>query len=178
MSLRLDHLATHDDVAELDAHLAGCAECRLAWSALQEVSRLFESATWLEPPPDFTGRVMAQVRRRRAPRTLGGMVLLLGASALLCTVAVLPTVRLIVAAWQAVNRSSVLATGAQALGNLVHAGQALLSVALHLIETLILAVPAPLLVLYPVLAGLLALAWVVAVSQAQAGRHTAFSNQT
>jgi predicted anti-sigma-YlaC factor YlaD len=168
MSLRLDNLATPDDLAELDAHLAGCAECRLAWSALQEVTHLFESAAWLEPPADFTERVMARVRHRHTPRTIGGAVLLVGASALLSTVALLPVIGLIVVGWQVVNRPPLLTTTIQTLGDLAATGRALLNLALHLTGALVQAVPAPLVVLYMVVAMLLALAWVVAVSQVQA----------
>ncbi len=169
MSLKLDGLATDDDHAGLNAHLAECADCRLAWSALQEVSSLLASATWLEPPADFTRRVMARVEQRHTPRTIAGAVLLMAASVLVSSLALLPMVALATLVWDMVRQTSVVADGLRTVNDLIYAGGTLLGVVVRLAGTLVESVPAPVLMLYPLMAILLALAWVLALARARAG---------
>src|SRR3972149_9010464 len=70
-----------DQRAQLDAHLAGCAECQSLWDVLGEADRLFEAAPMAAPRPGFTGRFKARLAQQRSrPRTVwGALALGLGA---------------------------------------------------------------------------------------------------
>jgi anti-sigma factor RsiW len=69
---------------ELEAHLAGCAECQGDWAALTEVQRLFKGAPMASPRAGFTGRFQARLAQRRSrPRLVwGALALGLGTVAL------------------------------------------------------------------------------------------------
>src|SRR5690242_7711558 len=45
--------------AEIEAHLAGCAECRAADAEFRRVGESIRALPQLAPPPDFFARVMA-----------------------------------------------------------------------------------------------------------------------
>jgi predicted anti-sigma-YlaC factor YlaD len=70
-----------DQQAELDQHLAECAECRSLWEALAEADRLFKSAPLALPRPGFTGRFKTRLAAQHSrPKTVwGALVLGLGA---------------------------------------------------------------------------------------------------
>lgn len=63
MSLRLDGRLDLPAAACLDAHLAGCAECRARWTALREADSLLRQAARrpATPPLDFAANVMSRV---------------------------------------------------------------------------------------------------------------------
>ena len=79
-----------DQRAQLDAHLAGCAECQSLWDVLGEADRLFEAAPMAAPRPGFTGRFKARLAQQRSrPRTVWG-ALALGLGAVGAAAMVLP----------------------------------------------------------------------------------------
>jgi len=51
--------------AELESHLAGCPECRLALEAERRLSVALTSLSPVEPPPDFEARFWARIARER-----------------------------------------------------------------------------------------------------------------
>ena len=62
MSELLDSRLDANGVGRLREHMAGCADCRTRWYALQHVSSVFQSADVALPPPDFTARVMQRIQ--------------------------------------------------------------------------------------------------------------------
>lgn len=103
MSLMLDGRLTVQERAELEAHLAVCAECRARWAAFQQVDRVLSSAAILAPAPGFVNRFAErwaqqqalQVRRARRERVVAWVgVFAAGAAAL-----ALLTIPALIAAW-------------------------------------------------------------------------------
>ncbi len=82
-------LAAPDD-RRFMAHLDACGHCRAEWRALNAVEQMLASPPSVCPTPGFVDRVEARLVRFEAQRRtlLGGMVLL-GAAAAFCLLAVL-----------------------------------------------------------------------------------------
>src|SRR5687768_4652192 len=47
------------------AHLASCAECRAALERAREIDRMLQARAAPPPPPQFTSRTLARIRRDR-----------------------------------------------------------------------------------------------------------------
>ncbi len=70
-------------------HLGTCLHCRAEWEALNSVERMLASPQMLRPAPGFADRVEARITHYEAQRrTLVGGLILLGAAAALCLLAV------------------------------------------------------------------------------------------
>jgi predicted anti-sigma-YlaC factor YlaD len=81
-------LATRDR-RQLVAHLETCADCRVEWDALNALERLLARPPMASPAPGFASRVEARLVRYEAQRrTLVGGLILLGAAAALCLLAI------------------------------------------------------------------------------------------
>lgn len=79
--------ATHSQ--RLTAHLETCRECRLRWEALNALEVRLASPQMLFPAPGFVERFETRlVRYETQRRTLVGGLILLGAAAALCLLAV------------------------------------------------------------------------------------------
>lgn len=80
MMERIDGEIDATGAAELDAHLAHCVDCRAEGDRLQMLDALFHQAPMARPARGFTGRVVAQLDRRRwlTRLTLGGVALGVG----------------------------------------------------------------------------------------------------
>jgi predicted anti-sigma-YlaC factor YlaD len=66
-SARSDGEATRDEIAEIDAHLAGCPDCRSFVADLERLDRLVRVRP-VEPVPDLVGAVTARSRPARLGR--------------------------------------------------------------------------------------------------------------
>jgi predicted anti-sigma-YlaC factor YlaD len=89
MMQALDGMLPSTDRQRLMAHLDVCPACRDDWEALNAVERMFANPTLLGPAPGFIERVDARIARAEAQRrTLLGGLVLLGAAAALCLLAV------------------------------------------------------------------------------------------
>ena len=74
---------------QLMAHLETCAHCRADWEGLSALERMLANPAMALPAPGFAGRVEARLDRFEAQRrTLVGGLILLGAAAALCLLAV------------------------------------------------------------------------------------------
>jgi predicted anti-sigma-YlaC factor YlaD len=81
-------LATRDH-RRLMAHLETCAGCRVEWEALNALEQMLVCPPMASPAPGFASRVEARLVRYEAQRrTLVGGLILLGAAAALCLMAV------------------------------------------------------------------------------------------
>src|SRR6516164_6598058 len=49
----------------IDAHVQSCPNCRAALEGARTLDRLLRSRPVPKPPPQFTSRIMARVRRQR-----------------------------------------------------------------------------------------------------------------
>jgi hypothetical protein len=89
MMQALDGTLPYPDRQQLMAHLDMCLACRDDWEALNAVEEVFANPTLLGPAPGFVDRVQARIVRAEAQRrTLLGGLVLLGAAAALCLLAV------------------------------------------------------------------------------------------
>jgi predicted anti-sigma-YlaC factor YlaD len=85
----LDGALLASDTRRLMAHLEGCSRCRVEWQALNALEGVLTNAPVRSPEPGFPGRVEARIARFEAQRrTLIGGLILLGAAAALCLMAV------------------------------------------------------------------------------------------
>ena len=85
----LDGTLATTDGQRLMAHLETCRECRAQWEALSALESVLASPPMLFPAPGFVGRFEAHLARCEAQRrTLVGGLILLGAAAALCLLAV------------------------------------------------------------------------------------------
>jgi len=85
----LDGALAASDRQRLMAHVQTCADCRAGWEALGALEGLLASAPLRLPAPGFPGRVDARIARFESQRrTLVGGLILLGAAAALCLLAV------------------------------------------------------------------------------------------
>ncbi len=78
------------EIERVNAHTAGCAECRLAFEAAMVSSRLLRerAEVAVEPSPFFQTRVMAAIRERNAaPEAFGILKLWLSARILITSMA-------------------------------------------------------------------------------------------
>ena len=74
---------------QLMAHLETCADCRAEWKGLNALEQMLANPSMALPAPDFVDRVEARLDRFEAQRrTLVGGLILLGAAAALCLLAV------------------------------------------------------------------------------------------
>jgi len=81
-------LATGDR-QRLLAHLETCADCRGEWEALNTLEHMLANPPLVHPAPGFVSRFEARLARYEAQRrTLVGGLILLGAAAALCLLAV------------------------------------------------------------------------------------------
>jgi hypothetical protein len=81
-------LATRDR-QRLMAHLETCAGCRVEWEALNALEKVLAHPPMASPAPGFASRVEARLVHYEAQRrTLVGGLILLGAAAALCLMAV------------------------------------------------------------------------------------------
>ena len=58
-SARVDEALASDDAAQLDAHLAGCAECRAEWAHFERTVALVRGVEPARAPAGFVDRVLA-----------------------------------------------------------------------------------------------------------------------
>ncbi len=65
LSAWLDGETTSDEAAAVEAHLAGCDECRVEVDDLHRARSAVRGLPWLELPTDLVGRVVVPLRRRR-----------------------------------------------------------------------------------------------------------------
>ena len=85
----LDGALAATDRQRLMAHLETCARCRVDWDALVALDQMLAPAPLVSPPPGFADRVEDRIARFEAQRrTLLGGLILLGAAAALCLIAV------------------------------------------------------------------------------------------
>ena len=85
----LDGALAASDRQRLMAHLETCVDCRVDWETLSVLERLLASPPIQRPAPGFPGRVDARIERFESQRrTLVGGLILLGAAAALCLLAV------------------------------------------------------------------------------------------
>ncbi len=87
MQLALDEALAPPQRAELETHLADCAECAEQWGALIRVTQLLAAEPLAAPRVGFTGRFKARLAQRHSrPKEVWGAFALglgaLGASAL------------------------------------------------------------------------------------------------
>jgi len=54
-----------DDMAAVNAHLAGCADCRAAEAAYRVGGERLRQLPSITPPPDFRAAVFAAIRARK-----------------------------------------------------------------------------------------------------------------
>jgi predicted anti-sigma-YlaC factor YlaD len=85
----LDGVLSDVDQQQLAAHLDTCARCQADWEALQAVERVLAHPAMVAPPAGFAERVQARLVRYESQRrrTLLGGLILLGAAAALCLLA-------------------------------------------------------------------------------------------
>jgi hypothetical protein len=77
------------DHQRLQAHLESCLRCRADWEALNTLDEMLASTPMVFPAPHFVDRVEARLDHFEAQRrTLVGGLMLLGAAAALCLLAV------------------------------------------------------------------------------------------
>lgn len=69
LSAYLDNAVSHDEKAEIEAHLARCGSCRLALGDLERTVGHLKSLPEVEPPPWLTARIMAHVRAAAEPQS-------------------------------------------------------------------------------------------------------------
>ena len=106
MSMALDNLLEGDDQQRLAAHLAACPICEAEWSAMQQVSLMFEDAPMVGPPLGFAVRVERQLdeRSKKRRRVFGGLAVLTSSLSLAgVTVAVLALIVFGVVAWRSLG---------------------------------------------------------------------------
>jgi anti-sigma factor RsiW len=85
----LDGVVTAADQRQLMAHLETCTHCRATWTALNTLEGVFANPRMSVPASGFSERVEARIARFEAQRrTLVGGLILLGAAAALCLLAV------------------------------------------------------------------------------------------
>jgi predicted anti-sigma-YlaC factor YlaD len=85
----LDGALTAPDRQQLKAHMESCAQCRVEWDALNTLDRMLTVSPMMHPTAGFADRVEARLDRFEAQRrTLLGGLILLGAAAALCLLAV------------------------------------------------------------------------------------------
>ncbi len=70
LSNLMDKSLDRGQVPEIEGHLASCSACSEAMERLAECRRLVSGLPAVEPPEDFTSRVMAEVREVANPRGL------------------------------------------------------------------------------------------------------------
>lgn len=81
-----------DQRAQLQEHLAACADCQAAWETLNAAERLLKSAPLAAPQAGFTSRFQARLaaeRRQARPRAVWG-ALVLGSGAVGAAAIMLP----------------------------------------------------------------------------------------
>jgi len=87
----LDETLAESERRQLTAHLYTCTRCRAGWEALNAVERVLTRAPMMHPAPGFPARVEARlIRFETQRRTLIGGLVLLGAAAALCLLALPP----------------------------------------------------------------------------------------
>lgn len=69
MNLALDAELAPPQRAELDSHLAECAECQSLWDALTTAHSLLQAAALAQPRAGFTGRFKARLTQQQRPRS-------------------------------------------------------------------------------------------------------------
>jgi hypothetical protein len=85
----LDGRLAPSDRQRLTAHMEACSQCRADWEALNALEGMLTSPAMAFPAPGFVDRVEARLAHLEAQRrTLVGGLILLGAAAALCLVAV------------------------------------------------------------------------------------------
>lgn len=72
MSLALDHEASAEQMAALQAHLKVCADCAARWLRWQALDARLRAAPMLAAPPQFAERVLARLESRRRQSLWGG----------------------------------------------------------------------------------------------------------
>ena len=86
----LDGVLAASDWRQLMAHLYTCPRCHADWEALNALESLLTRSPMMHPAPEFAARVEARLAKIEAQRrTLIGGLVLLGAAAALCLLAVL-----------------------------------------------------------------------------------------
>jgi anti-sigma factor RsiW len=103
MSLALDGLLDAGDQQRLQTHLAGCAACRATWTAMQQVSTLFEQSPMIGPSLGFAVRVERRLAEKTKKRrqVFGGVAVLTSSLSLAAvTVTVLLVIVLGAVAWR------------------------------------------------------------------------------
>ena len=65
LSAWLDGETTANESASVEAHLAGCSQCRIEVDGIHRARSAVRSLPWLELPSDVMGRVVVPLRRRR-----------------------------------------------------------------------------------------------------------------
>jgi hypothetical protein len=85
----LDGVLSDADQQQLVAHLDTCARCQADWEALQAVERVLAHPVMVAPSEGFAERVQVRLVRYESQRrrTLLGGLILLGAAAILCLLA-------------------------------------------------------------------------------------------
>jgi predicted anti-sigma-YlaC factor YlaD len=85
----LDGVLAAPNRQRLEAHIETCDHCRAEWDALKSLDQILAASPMIQPAPGFAVRVEARWERYEAQRrTLLGGLILLGAAAALCLLAV------------------------------------------------------------------------------------------
>lgn len=122
MSLVLDHEATPDEVARLQAHLALCPACCAVWVEWNALDRRLADAPMMAPSRNLVPAVMARLAERQAPQRrrwwlAPGLLLVWAAAAAALFLAV---ALLIWWGWQhPLEAALVISTAAQLLSGVV-----------------------------------------------------------
>ena len=85
----LDGVLATPERQRLEAHVESCDHCRAEWDALTTLDQILTTSPLMQPEPGFSVRVEARWERYETQRrTLLGGLILLGAAAALCLLAV------------------------------------------------------------------------------------------
>jgi len=163
MQEALDGLLAPDEQARMQAHLRGCPACRAQWQALQRVHNLLSSAPVLSPPVGFAARVEARIVRRQAQRgTLPGLVGLMAGALVLIVWGFLSLLSLLEPfglGWQLYHQPEAVTAFVQLLSRALDVIWAVLRGGWVLLNGLLTAPIAPLVLAYAVAVLGLALLW-------------------
>ena len=90
MSLAQDSMLSSMQTRLLHTHVAACPECRTIVEAMTSVSRLFHSASLVEPAPGFVDRFEARLVYHEEQRRRAMIWFLLGIGVVALTLLALP----------------------------------------------------------------------------------------
>ncbi len=171
MSLRLDNEISPAEVRALEAHLGTCAECRQVWELMQEMSALFAEARMVQPPEDFTERLLERLttqwmEQRTTRWPLGALLLLLG-GAIITLLVVTPFIGTAGVLVGLLREPDPVRQGLEVLPGLVSVGEALLRAMWLILSAVMQLISLPLLVVYLWLILTLTTAWLLVLHAAR-----------